>query len=165
MALSRSAGKKLLRLLDLKPEADVKTLAKLLKVSPAAVKEAVAKLTKQGVLHGRRYVIDWKKANIEKAFALVDVKVSPARDVGYDDVAQRIGRFPEVKFVYLVSGLYDFSILVEGKNMEEISNFIAEKLAPLDRVQSTITHFIMRKFKEDGVLMEEAKDQRLAISP
>lgn len=165
MALSPSAGKKLLGLLSQHPEAEVKTLAKLLRVPPAAVKEAMEKLRRLGVLHGRRYVIDWKKANIEKAFALVDVKVSPARDVGYDDIAQRIGRFPEVKFVYLVSGLYDFSILVEGKSMEEISNFIAEKLAPLDRVQSTITHFIMRKFKEDGVLLQEESDQRLAISP
>lgn len=155
---------KLLRLLERKPDATAQELAKTLKTTEKRVKAKIGDLTKRGVLLGKRAIIDWEKTGVQNVLALVDVKVSPARDVGFDDIAKRIGKFPEVRFVYLVSGLYDFSIMVEGKTMQDIANFIAEKLAPLDRVQSTITHFVLKKFKEAGIATYKEEDERLLLS-
>ena len=97
---------------------------------------------------------------------MIEVKVTPQRDVGFNAIAERIYRFPETRTVYLVSGTYDLSVQVVGRSMHDISNFVAERLAPLDGVQSTVTHFIMRRFKEDGdILVEHETAERLTVSP
>jgi DNA-binding Lrp family transcriptional regulator len=111
-------------------------------------------------------VIDWTKLGDEKVSALVELKVVPQRDVGFDAIAERIYRFPQVRSVYLASGTYDLAILVEGANMHEVAIFVSEKLAPLDTVQSTVTHFILKKYKEDGEIFEGGQGlKRLPISP
>jgi len=116
----------------------------------------------------RRYktLIDWEQAGLERVLAFIDVKVQPAREVGFDDVAARIYRYPEVLSVYLVSGAHDLRVLVQGKTMHEVAYFVAEKLATVDRVQSTATFFLLKKYKEDGdVLVEHDEDRRLAVTP
>ena len=116
----------------------------------------------------RRYktVVDWEKAGDERVSAFIDVKVSPAREVGFDDVAARIYRYPEVVSVYLVSGEYDLRVIVEGKTIQQVAFFVAEKLATIDRVQSTATHFLLKKYKEDGeTFVDPDEDRRLAVTP
>ncbi len=111
-------------------------------------------------------VIDWTKLGDEKVWALVELKVVPQRDVGFDAIAERIYRFPQVRSVYLASGTYDLAILVEGGNMHEVAIFVSEKLAPLETVQSTVTHFVLKKYKEDGEIFEGGQGiKRLPISP
>jgi DNA-binding Lrp family transcriptional regulator len=98
--------------------------------------------------------------------AFIDVRVSPAREVGFDDVAARIYRYPEVLSVNLVSGGYDLQVTVKGPTMKDVALFVAEKLATVDRVNSTTTHFLLRRYKEDGdVLVEQEEDRRLAVTP
>jgi DNA-binding Lrp family transcriptional regulator len=116
----------------------------------------------------RRYktVVDWEQAGEDGVLAFIDVRVSPAREVGFDDVAARIYRYPEVLAVYLVSGGYDLQVVVRGPNLKDVAMFVAEKLATIDRVNSTTTHFLLRRYKEDGeVLVEAEEDRRLAVSP
>lgn len=157
--------RKILKILERNPDATVREMARQLRTTEKSVQKKLDSLYKKGIILGKKMIIDWEKAGVQKALALIDVKVSPARDVGFDDIAERVGRFPEVKFVYLVSGLYDFSILVEGKTMQDVAHFIAEKLAPLERVQSTITHFILRKYKEGGMMTTAEEEERLILSP
>ncbi len=105
--------------------------------------------------------------NMKGVAALIDVKVTPVRGVGFDKIASRIYRFPEVKAVYLMSGAYDLSVSVEGKTMMEVSRFVSEKLSTLDTVISTTTHFILKKYKHDGIILndDEDNDKRIMVSP
>ncbi len=135
-----------------------------------AKKEDVASKIKEyeakGIIRKYKTVVNWEKAGAERVQALIDVKVTPERGRGYDAIAERIFRFPEVRALYLMSGTYDLSVLVEGGNMKEVAAFVAEKLAPLEQVQSTVTHFVMKKYKEDGdILVEKDERKRLAVSP
>lgn len=98
--------------------------------------------------------INWQKLGEEQVWALVEVKVVPQRDVGFDAIAERIYRFPQTRSVYLVSGTYDISVLVLGKTMQEVADFVAEELAPLESVQGTVTHFLLKRYKEDGEILE-----------
>ena len=130
------------------------------------IREFLKNAEKTGVIRRYKTVVDWEKAGVERVFAFIDVKVSPARGVGFDDVAERIYRFPEVHSVYLVSGTYDLRVVVEGENMKQVAFFVAEKLSTIDRVQSTATHFLLKKYKEDTDIFEEpSEDHRLAVSP
>ncbi|HEX3015204.1 MAG TPA: Lrp/AsnC family transcriptional regulator [Desulfobacteria bacterium] len=111
-------------------------------------------------------MINWEKAGEETVSALIDVKVIPQREVGFDTVAERIYRFPEVQNVYLMSGAYDLSVLIQGKSMKDVALFVAQKLATLEFVQSTATHFVLKKYKQDGVVFEDTEaDHRLVVSP
>jgi DNA-binding Lrp family transcriptional regulator len=111
-------------------------------------------------------IINWEKAGEETVSALIDVKVAPQRGVGFDTVAERIYRFPEVKSLYLMSGGYDLSVLIEGKTMKEVALFVAMKLATIEHVQSTATHFVLKKYKQEGVILEDKEDdRRLVVSP
>ena len=101
--------------------------------------------------------INWAKLGKEEVWALIEVKVTPQRDVGFDTIAERIYQFPKVYSAYLVSGTYDLAVLVRGKNMQEISSFVTEKLAPLEKVQSTVTHFLLKKYKENGEIFQLPK--------
>lgn len=156
---------KVLKLLQDDSRLSPKEIAVRVGSAEAKVKKLMDDCEKKGILRGFKALVDWEKAGVERCYALVDVKVSPAREVGFDDIAERIYRFPEVKFVYLVSGLYDLSMMVEGRTMHDIAKFVSEKLAPIDRVQQTITHFIMKKYKEEGVIFGDSEDQRIAIMP
>ncbi|ABO51695.1 transcriptional regulator, AsnC family [Desulforamulus reducens MI-1] len=111
-------------------------------------------------------LINWEKAGLEKVSALIEVKMSPQRDVGFDSVAERIYRFPEVKSVHLMSGAYDLAVFLEGATMKEVALFVAQKLATIDNVLSTATHFVLKTYKQDGFIFEDREnDQRLVIQP
>lgn len=131
------------------------------------VKSVIAECEQKGIIRCYRTIIDWDKIGEEKVFAFIDVKVTPERGVGFDNIAERIYRFPEVHSVYLVSGTYDLRVVIGGNDMKEVAFFVADKLATLDRVQSTSTHFLLKKYKADGVIFEEEpeEDRRLAVAP
>jgi DNA-binding Lrp family transcriptional regulator len=130
------------------------------------VKEKIKKAEKEHIILKYKAVINWNKFGDEKVWAVVEVKVVPQRDVGFDAIAHRIYRFPQVHSVYLASGTYDFAILVRGTTIQEIAVFVSEKLAPIDEVQGTVTHFILKKYKEDGEIFEDGEgDKRLPILP
>ena len=139
-------------------------IAVMLGKSVEEVKEAIKKLEDEGVIVGYNTLINWEKVNREMVTALIEVKVAPQRDKGFDKVADRIYRFPEVKACYLMSGGFDLTVIVEGKSLKEVASFVAEKLAPLESVLSTSTHFVLKKYKDDGVIFEKKeKDDREAI--
>jgi len=98
--------------------------------------------------------INWERLGEAQVWALIEVKVAPQRDVGFDSIAERIYRFPQAISVYLVSGTYDLAILVVGKTMQEVAAFVSQKLAPLESVQGTVTHFLLKRYKEDGEILE-----------
>ena len=130
------------------------------------VTKKIEKAEKEHIILKYKAVINWSKFGDEKVWALVEVKVVPQRDVGFDAIAERIYRFPQVRSVYLASGTYDFAILVVGNTMQEIAVFVSEKLAPIDEVQGTVTHFILKKYKEDGEVFEDGEGaKRLPILP
>ncbi|MDI6828120.1 MAG: Lrp/AsnC family transcriptional regulator [Armatimonadota bacterium] len=130
------------------------------------VKDIIKKCEQEGIIRRYKTVIDWEKVGEERVYAFIDVKVSPERGVGFDDIAERIYRFPEVHSVYLVSGTHDLRVVVGGKHMKEVAFFVAEKLATIDRVQSTSTHFLLKKYKEDGdIFAPPDEDHRLAVTP
>lgn len=111
-------------------------------------------------------IVNWAKLGKEEVLALIEVKVEPQRNVGFDAIAERICRFPEVHSAYLVSGTYDLAILAKGKNMQEIANFVAGKLAPLEKVQNTNTRFLLKRYKEDGEIIEPTEgSKRLPLIP
>lgn len=111
-------------------------------------------------------IVNWNKLEDEQVSALIEVKVAPQRDVGFDAIAERIYRFPQARTVYLVSGTYDLLILVTGKTMHEVSDFVAQKLAPVEGVQSTVTHFLLKVYKEDNEILaagEKVKRQQVVL--
>jgi DNA-binding Lrp family transcriptional regulator len=156
----------ILEILEKDARTDAKKIAEMTGMSESEVKKRIKQLEKKGVIKKYKTVVDWEKAGEEQVYALIDVKVTPVRDKGYDSVAERIMRFPEVKSLYLVSGQYDLSVLVRGQSMKDVAAFVSEKLAPLDRVQGTATHFILKRYKEDGdVLFEKkGKNKRQVVS-
>jgi DNA-binding Lrp family transcriptional regulator len=130
------------------------------------VEKIIKQAEKDGTILRYKTIINWPKLRDEDIRALIEVRVAPQRDVGFDAIAERIYQFPEVYSAYVVSGTYDLAILVKGKNMQEISSFVTEKLAPLERVQSTVTHFLLKRYKENGEIFHLPKetDRRLPIT-
>ncbi len=155
-----------LKILQRDARTPAKQIAAMLGKSEEDVKGKIKEFEKRGIIRKYKTVINWEKLGREPVSAMIDVKVTPVRGKGYDAVAERIMGFPEVKTLYLMSGTYDLSVLVEGRDMKEVATFVAEKLAPLEQVQSTVTHFLLKKYKEDGdVLFEREEKRRLAVSP
>jgi DNA-binding Lrp family transcriptional regulator len=141
-------------------------IAAMTGMSVEEVKAIISECERKGIIRAYKTVIDWDKVREEPVMAFIDVKVSPERGVGFDDVAERIYRFPEVRSVYLVSGMHDLRVQVIGKSIKEVAFFVAEKLATIDRVQSTNTHFLLKRYKEDGIIFEVPEgDKRLAVTP
>lgn len=142
-------------------------IARILKMTPKAVKGAIKKFEKAGVILKYKAIINKELVRDEHSDvrALIEVRVTPKKDLGFDYLAERIYQFPEVASCYLMSGTYDLLVVVEGKTIHTVSNFVAEKLAPMENVRGTVTHFILKKYKEDGdILKQPRKDKRLAIS-
>lgn len=131
------------------------------------VQKIIKQAEKDGIILKYKAIINWPKLRKEDIWALIEVRITPQRGVGFDAISERIYQFPEVYSAYLVSGTYDLSILVRGKNMQEISSFVAEKLAPLEQVQSVITHFLLKRYKEYGETFHIPKEtnRRLPITP
>ena len=156
----------ILKLLEGDARLSAEEIAKAVGLSEDEVVKLVKELEESGIIRKYKTVINWEKLGREKVAALIDVKITPEREHGYDAIAARIMRFPEVKNLYLVSGMYDLSVLVEGNSMKEVAAFVAEKLAPLPQVTSTTTHFILKKYKEDGDMLYDGEElRRLAVSP
>ena len=135
-------------------------------VPVAEVAKTIKKAEKDRAILKYKAIINWAKLGEEDVWALVEVKVVPQRGVGFDAIAERIYRFPQARSVYLASGAYDLAILVAGKTMQEIAVFVSEKLAPLETVQGTVTHFILKKYKEDGEILQGGEGiKRLPVTP
>ncbi len=128
------------------------------------VKEAIKKYEEDNVIAGYTAMINWEKTDKESVTALIELKITPQRGEGFDKVAERIYRYPQVKACYLMSGGFDLTVIVEGRTMKEVALFVAMKLAPLENVLSTATHFVLKKYKDKGTIFEEkTKDDREAI--
>ena len=156
----------ILRLIEKNSRIDIHEMAILLGAKEAEVANDIADMEKEGVICGYYTLIDWDKTNDEKVTALIEVRVTPQRGSGFDEIAERIYKFEEVKAVYLMSGGFDFTVIIEGKTMKSVAQFVAAKLAPLDSVLSTSTHFVLKKYKDYGTIIEdEAKDERMLITP
>lgn len=130
------------------------------------VREAIRRAESERVILKYKTVINWEKAGREEVSALIEVKVTPQRTVGFDAMAQRIYRYPEARSVYLMSGAYDLLVQVTGRTIQEVASFVTEKLATLESVQGTVTHFLLKRYKEDGEVLESQEElERLPISP
>lgn len=158
--------KAILEILEQDARTTPEQIAAMLGVDVKQVQQAIQQMESAGIIRRYKTVIDWDRFGEERVFAFIDVKVSPAREVGFDDVAERIYRFPQVHAVYLVSGDHDLRVIVSGRTMKEVAAFVAERLAPLDRVQATYTQFVLKRYKEDGeVYAETEPDRRLVMTP
>lgn len=152
---------KILSLLENDAKLSTEQLAAMVGKTDKEIKQAIAEYEKQGVIKAYRTLIDWDKAGRESTTALIEVKVTPQRDFGFEQIAERIMQFDEVSSCYLMSGGFDLLVEVEGATFKEVAMFVAERLAPLDNVLSTGTHFILRKYKDSGVMFgAERPDER-----
>ncbi len=156
----------ILKILERNAQATPAQIAALTGLKEADIAEKISEWESSGIIRRYKTVIDWEKFGVEKVFAFIDVRVSPARGVGFDDVAERIYRYPEVHSVYLVSGAQDLRCVVEGRNIKEIADFVAQKLSTIDRVNACSTHFLLKKYKDDGDIFAEMEaDHRLMVAP
>ena len=138
----------------------------MLGVSEDVVHDEIAALENEHIICGYHTLINWDKAGVEKVSALIEVRVTPQRGMGFDKVAERIYNYPEVNSVYLISGSFDLLVTIEGKSLREVSQFVSEKLSALDSVLSTQTNFILKKYKDHGTIMAaKSKDERIQMIP
>ena len=155
----------ILRLIENKSRIDLKEAAILLGMEEAEVANAIADMEKEKVICGYYTMIDWEKTNEDRVTALIEVKVTPQRGTGFDDIADRIMRYDEVKAVYLMLGGFDFTVIIEEKTMKEIAQFVTSKLSTLDSILNTATHFILKKYKDYGTILVEDKEERILVTP
>ncbi len=156
----------LLTIIERNSRIDLKELAVILGVTEVDVVNELEQLEKEGTICGYHTLINWEKTSNEKVTALIEVRVTPQRGQGFDSIAERIYKYPEVQSVYLISGAYDLLVILEGKTLREVSGFVSDKLSTLDTVLSTATHFILRKYKDHGTILSEKKvDEREMITP
>ena len=142
----------LLQLLESDARLSEEQIARMCDKEVGDIKKMMEEYEKDGVILGYKALIDWDKTDREYVSALIELKITPQRDRGFDRVAERIYNFPEVKSLYLMSGAYDLCLLIEGRTMKEVAYFVARKLAPIEDVISTATHFVLRKYKDKGVI-------------
>lgn len=147
-------------------KAEVDDIARQINISPEKVKKAIQKLEKERIIINYKTNINWQRIRMHDVKALIEVRVSPERGVGFDKIAELIYRYPEVSSVTLISGAYDLLVQVDGENLREVAQFVSEKLATIKGVNSTATHFMLKKYKEDGViLVDQGESKRLPVSP
>jgi DNA-binding Lrp family transcriptional regulator len=156
---------KILSLLENDAKLTTDQLAAMLGKTDAEIRAEIEAYERAGVIKGYKALIDWDKAGRDSITAVIEVKVTPQRDFGFEQVAERIMQFDEVSSCYLMSGGFDLLVMVEGASFKEVAMFVAERLAPLDNVLSTATHFVLRKYKDKGVMFgAEQPDERGKIS-
>ena len=157
---------KILTFIEKNSRVDLADLAVMLGVEEAAVANEIADMEKENIICGYHTMINWDNTGNEKVIALIEVKVTPQRGMGFDKIAERIYQYSEVNSVYLMSGAFDFTVIIEGKTMREVAQFVSEKLSPIDSVLSTATHFVLKKYKDHGTIMyEKPGDERMMITP
>lgn len=156
---------KILKVIERDARIDTGELAIRLDVAETDILNEMGAMEKEGIICGYHTMIDWDKTSVEKVSALIEVRVTPQRGQGFDSIAERIYSYPEVTSVYLISGGFDLLVTLEGKTIREISQFVYEKLATMETVLSTATHFILKKYKDHGTIMELAsEDTREKVS-
>ena len=157
---------RILFLIEKNSRIGVKEISVMLGEDELAVANELKAMEEEGVICGYHTLIDWEKTSIEKVSALIEVRVTPQRGQGFDNIAERIYNYPEVNSVYLISGGYDLLVTLEGKSLKEVSGFVSQKLSALDAVLSTATHFILKKYKDHGtILCQKYEDERELITP
>lgn len=157
---------KLLSVIEKNSRIDTKELAVIMGVEEIDIVNELAAMENEGIICGYHTLIDWEKTSIEKVTALIEVRVTPQRGQGFDNIAERIYKYPEVTSVYLISGGYDLLVTLEGKSLKEISRFVSDKLSTLETVLSTATHFILKKYKDHGTILEKKyEDTREKVTP
>ena len=156
---------KLLSYIETNSRIDMHDLAIMMGTDEATIMNELEEMEQAHIICGYHTLINWEKAGIEKVTAMIEVRVTPQRGMGFDKVAERIYNYPEVNSVYLISGGFDFMVTLEGKTLREVSEFVSDKLSPLDSVLSTKTNFILKKYKDHGTIMaEQRKDERELVS-
>lgn len=140
-------------------------IALMLGIDEAKVVKYIDELKRDNVIVKYHAMINWDKTSSQDVEAIIEVKVTPQRDRGFESIAKRIYRFDEVKSVYLMSGAYDLMVLVSGKTLKQVASFVSEKLSTIDGVNSTATHFVLKRYKEDGVVLNDETDERLVVTP
>jgi DNA-binding Lrp family transcriptional regulator len=156
----------LLKILQANATESRENIARMLNVSVAEVNKRITDYEKCGVIRGYQAILNEDQLNLDTVTAVIEVKVSPQREGGFNTVAERLSRFPEVRSAYLMSGTYDVLLFIEGRNLREVAAFVSERLSPLDGVLSTSTHFMLKTYKRLGVLMESGHaEERLSVAP
>ena len=148
----------LLRILEEDSTQEVREVADLVDLSEAEVEDRVRALEAGGIIRGYSATVDWEKAGEGVAAATVNLKVHPERDAGYDRIAERIARFPQVSSLRLISGEYDFELRVTGRNIQEITRFVSEQIAPMEQIRETATILVMKTYKENGRTLYDRKE-------
>ena len=158
--------KELLELLEKDYTQSPEQLAVMLNIPAEEVTRLIEKFKQEQVIVKYQTIVDWEKAGIDQVTAIIEVKITPQREVGFDAIAERIYRYPEVRSVYLMSGSYDLSVSVEGATLREVADFVSSKLSTIDGVVSTNTNFMLKKYKYAGVIINDIEEQhRLVVSP
>ena len=158
--------KQILSYLEKNSKMDPKEIAILLGTEPDVVENEIRKMEEEKIICGYHTMIDWDKTSSEMVTALIEVRVTPQRGQGFDSIDERIYKYPEVRSVYLISGGYDLMVILEGKTLKEVSQFVTDKLSTLDSVLSTATHFILKKYKDHGTIFDQKiKDERMLVTP
>lgn len=140
-------------------------IAQMLGMEEKEVSDKIEKMEKENVIVGYKTIVNWDKTDKDVVVALIELRITPQRGEGFDKVAERIYKYPQVKSLYLMSGAYDLAVTIEGKSMKEVALFVAQKLAPMDSIISTATHFVLKKYKEEGIVFEDdEKDTRQVIT-
>ena len=156
----------ILKYIEKNSRVDLGELAVLIGTDEVTVANEIAQMEKEKIICGYHTLIDWDKVGMEKVTALIEVKVTPQRNQGFDRIAERIYNYPEVTAVYLISGGYDLLVTLDGKTLKEVSQFVSEKLSPVEAVISTATHFILKKYKDHGtILVKKAESERMLVTP
>lgn len=160
-------NEELLSIIEKNSRIGLKDLSAMLGMPEIDVANKISELEANGTICGYHALINWEKTDVEKVNALIEVRVTPQRGQGFDKIAERIYQYPEVRSVYLISGGYDLMISLEEKSLKEISNFVSDKLSTLDRVLSTATHFVLKKYKDHGTILNKAnnEEEREIITP
>ncbi len=157
---------KILTIIEKNSRLTVKDIATILGEDEIKVAAEIESMEKEHIICGYHTLINWDKTNDERVDALIEVKVTPQRGLGFDSIAQRIYQYDEVDAVYLMSGSFDFTVLISGKTMKEVASFVSSKLSPMDSVLSTATHFVLKKYKDHGTVIEQPRvDERMKVSP
>jgi DNA-binding Lrp family transcriptional regulator len=144
----------ILKILEENACTTTKQLATMTGSTEGEVKKLIEKAEEDKVILKYKTLVNWDKVGDEHVWALIEVKITPQRDVGFDSIAERIYRFPQARTVYLVSGTYDLAVLIMGRSMHEIADFVTQKIAPIEGVRGTTTHFLLKRYKEDGEILE-----------
>lgn len=157
---------KILSIIEKNAKLPVEDLAALLGENPEQVGTEIKAMEEEGVICAYHTLINWDNTKDERVDALIEVKVTPQRGMGFDSIAERLYQYEEVDALYLMSGAFDFTVIVKGRTMKEVANFVAMKLGPMESVLSTATHFVLKRYKDHGTkLVASKKDERMQVSP